>query len=147
MIVRHACREDLPAIEHLYTERAALLAESDPRLKQIAARAWLDQTPPLTWVGELDGRLMGYIAALQHVNPPVVLVDSMALDVHQNVRGLASLLLLAVREWTVAAKIERIIVLVPRFSPVEQAFWRAQQASLAPDFTPPTGYDGLQIPA
>ena len=145
MIVRRACREDLPAIEHLHSEHAALLAESDAHLKQIAARAWFDESLPLIWVGELDGRLMGYIAAMHTMNPPAVLVDSMALDAHQPVGGLASMLLAAVRAWAAASEIEQILLLVPHFSPVEQAFWRAQRASVAPDFTPPAGYDGLQI--
>lgn len=131
MLIRTAEPSDLAALRHLQHERAVLLEKSDARYKtrvvtfeSLAAR--IGGSLPVL-VGVSGEQVAGYVAAWTAHSPygdipgGVLLVDDMALDAHRYYGGLARALIQRLR--TQAP--DGLRVLVPRYAPVEQAFWRA----------------------
>jgi hypothetical protein len=121
--VRPATRDDLPAVRALWRERLTVLCQADPRF-----RPRLDDDPGpmlidrlrdgLLLVAQQDGEIVGCIGGLRCDS--VVAIDVIALDAHTYHARLGRSLVDAVRRDG-----SQVVALVPRYAPVEQAFWRA----------------------
>lgn len=141
MMIRQATDADIPALQHLYDEHAALLAQAN------AAGRPAGMAPKLTeqnrvWVGEVEGAIGGYICAIR--DDDGWLVDDMALDAHVYYPGMARALVGAVQQAARAEGQHKMVVRVPLYHPVEQAFWRALGAQPAGRPRVPA-YEWMQI--
>lgn len=141
MYIRLAADADIPALNHLYEERRALLLHGGWRIPR-AAPAWLTRDASSVWVGEADGGVVGYISVLRRAEGWVI--DQMALDAHEYHPGLARALVGVVREAARADGVAMLLVRVPSAHPVEQAFWRALGATPVGDGASPH-YQWMQL--
>ncbi len=141
MWIRLALEADVPMLQHLYTERMALLLQSDRRIASEAVE-WAGRRSGAVWVGEMDGRVGGYISVWQR--PGAWLIDHMALDAHTYFPGLARGLVSEVRNLAQNSGAESLLACVPQRHPVEQAFWRALGAKLS-DREAPAGCEWMQL--
>jgi hypothetical protein len=132
VLIRAAEPSDRAALRHLQQERAVLLIKSDARYRarivtpeSLAARIGQPGTPLL--VGVSGEQVVGYAAGWSKHSPygdlpdDTLLVDDMALDAHRYYGGLARALIQRLRDQAPGG----VRALVPRYYPVEQAFWRA----------------------
>lgn len=132
--VRPAQRDDIDAISRLSRERYAILAQADSRFMvaleaQDTLRADMQARLETggVLVAMLAGQCAGYIAG--KVTCGIGQVDHIALDAHRYYGGVGRALLVALRAWLGEQGGEGMLVKVPRYSPVEQAFWRALGAT------------------
>jgi hypothetical protein len=122
MRIRLATTADIARLRQLHDERIALLALGGWRVRDAAPVPARPQAGGL-WVGEKDGLVGGFVQARQHTCGWVI--DSMALDAHTYYPGLARQLVGTVCKEARLLGVSRLLVRVPLFHPVEQAFWRA----------------------
>jgi hypothetical protein len=134
--IRAATTDDLPCLAELWTERQIILARLDPRFDRGRPdrAAWMERIaadlcrPDAVIYLAAQDQPAGYIAGHLRpagADPSCGVVDDMALDAHTYHAGLGRGLWLALREWFAAHNVAQTIIHVPRYSPVEQAFWRA----------------------
>ena len=64
MRIRLALEADVPRLQHLYTERMALLLQSDRRMSSETVE-WTGRRAGAVWVGEIDGGVGGYVSVWQ----------------------------------------------------------------------------------
>lgn len=141
MRIRPAVELDIPALEHLYQERVALLFQSDRRIAVVPVE-WVGRSSGAVWIGEVDRQIGGYVSVQQQDD--LWLIDHMATDLHTYYPGLARALVSQVRSQGMKMGIDRIEIWVPERNPVEQAFWRALGASTT-GFAAPGGYEWMQL--
>ncbi len=144
MQTRRATPDDIPAITHLWHERMVILSQADARfeahLQQQAT--WqvrlFDGSYALLTVAEKDAAIVGYIGV--QIREAYAVICEIALDAHTYHGGLGAALLDAVQTWYATQSLDGLLVRVPRYHPVEQAFWRSKQAQEWTDIlwqTPP----------
>lgn len=142
MRIKLATDADLEMLQHIYAERVALLRQGDRRIRPDSVQ-WLDRTDGSVWVGEVDSTLAGYVSVWW---PGAVwMIDHMGLDAHTYYPGLARALVNAVREAARAQNMHEILVRVPSYDPVEQAFWRSLGAEHVRHRSAP-GYQWMRFP-
>jgi GNAT superfamily N-acetyltransferase len=134
--IRAATIDDLPGLAALWQERQIILARADPRFDRGRPdpAAWMERVAAdlcrpdaVIYLAEKD-EPAGYIAGHLHPadgDPRCGVVDEMALDAHTYHAGLGRELWRALWAWFAARGAVQTIIRVPRYSPVEQAFWRA----------------------
>lgn len=137
MEIRSATEKDLAQLEALHRERVVLLRQSDPRcdfpVENITT--WIENTDCTLYVGDQDGQVVGYIAGWVHHSPFGVLppdtglISELTLDAHKYHGGLGRTLFTTLCEWFSDQDIKQVVVVVPRYHAVEQAFWRALGAN------------------
>ena len=134
-----AIPDDLPRLVDLSQERMVVISQSDPRFGSlvIGRDQWLARIAEsvgdaayAVYVAEEGSALIGYIAGRVVVfpDPPAVrygIVDDIALDMHTYHGGLGRELFATVRDWFSEQAIELVVIRVPRYHAVEQAFWRS----------------------
>jgi ribosomal protein S18 acetylase RimI-like enzyme len=135
--IRSATPKDLAQLQALHQERIVLLRQSDPRcdfpVEKVAA--WLENTDCTLYVGEQNGEIVGYVVGwVNHspfgiLPPDTGLISELTLDAHKYHGGLGRTLFTTLCEWFSDQDIKQVIVIVPRYHAVEQAFWRALGAS------------------
>jgi len=84
---------------------------------------WLGRTDGCVWLGEAEDVVAGYVSVWWPDS--VWTIDHMGLDAHTYYPGLARALVGAVRDAARAEGAVEILVNVPSYDPVEQAFWRS----------------------
>jgi ribosomal protein S18 acetylase RimI-like enzyme len=153
--VRPAGVDDTPFLTFLRQEHTVLLQQSDQRLISLVPTDFaslLDDEAAVVLVAESDNqpaRPVGYIVGWQGrcplgmLPPAVGYIAELALDAHRYHGGAGRRLVLALKsDFARRTGIEvadlRIIVPVPRYYAVEQAFWRSLGAveDPAPLFDP-----------
>jgi ribosomal protein S18 acetylase RimI-like enzyme len=141
MQIRLATDADLAMLQRIYEERVALLAQSDRRVRPATVQ-WLGRADGCVWVGQAGGEVAGYVSVWW---PDAVwTIDHMSLDAHAYHPGLARALAAAVRDAARAQGATEILVNVPSYDPVEQAFWRSIGARNAGRRGSP-GYQWMQF--
>jgi GNAT superfamily N-acetyltransferase len=136
MEIRPAQHSDIAQLNVLYEERRILLAQSDSRMTVVPVD-W-SQRFSQGWVmvaGEENGRIIGYIAGYMinedqtedraPATPPTGVIEELALDAHKYHGGLGRQLYQRLRRTFDENGCSPILVRVPRFHAVEQAFWRS----------------------
>lgn len=141
MQITLASDADLAELQHLYDERIALLLQGDRRIRPADVQ-WLDRADGCVWVGRIDGITAGYISVWWR--DALWTVDHMALDAHTYYPGLARALVAMVRDAANAQGMTEILVNIPSYDPVEQAFWRSMGANNAERRSAP-GYQWMQV--
>lgn len=141
MQIRPAVESDVPALEHLYQERVALLFQSDRRIAAVPV-IWVGRGSGDVWIGEVDRQIGGYVSIQKQDNS--WLIDHMAIDMHTYYPGLARALVSQVCAQGPKMGFDRIGIWVPERNPVEQAFWRALGATIT-NFVAPGGYEWMQL--
>lgn len=144
MNVRPAFPHDTPSLNFLRQERAVLLQQSDPRLLPPSFAFDSALTDAAVLVGEQDSRLAGYIVGFINSSPlgnlpgGIGYIAELTLDAHRYHGGLGRILVRALNEWFRGRGANRVIVHVPRYHAVEQAFWYSVGAKEdpAPLFVP-----------
>jgi GNAT superfamily N-acetyltransferase len=128
----------MPGLADLRRERLALLSQIDSRFRAHAARieSWSERMTDLIGAGDVfvaaDGdSVTGYVTVQR---PPddatIALIDDIALDAHRYLGGVGRELVRAARANAEQWDCTVVLVRVPRFYPVEQAFWRALGARI-----------------
>lgn len=141
MRIKLADETDLAMLQRLYEERIALLVQSDRRIKPAPVQ-WLGRADGCVWIGEVDGIVAGYVSAWW---PDAFwTIDHMGLDAHSYHPGLARALVAAVWDAARAHGASGVLVNVPSYDPVEQAFWRSVGAAKAERRGSP-GYQWMQF--
>lgn len=141
MRIELATTSHLPMLQHLYDERIALLIQGDRRIKPTCVQ-WLERDDGGVWIGEIDGTVAGYVSVWW---PDAVwAIDHMGLDAHSYHPGLGRALIAAVRDAARGQGASRVLVNVPSYDPVEQAFWRSIGAASAARRGSP-GYQWMQF--
>ena len=128
MLIKLATEADLAILQRIYEERIALLFQSDRRIKPASVQ-WLGRADGCVWIGEIDGTVGGYVSVWWPNS--VWTIDHMGLDAHAYYPGLARALVATVRDLARDQGSSGILVNVPAYDPVEQAFWRSVGASTA----------------
>lgn len=142
MIIRPATLNDTAALMFLRQERLVLLQQSDARLT-----APVESLPEMladpqcrVLVGERDHQVVGYTVGYVRQSPIGVLpaatglISELTLDAHKYHGGLGRQLYAELRAWLLEQQIQHILVRVPRYHAVEQAFWRSLGAEPAEYF-------------
>lgn len=123
--------DDLPTIHALWLERMTIMSQSVPHLRRHIPSetdhlsqlgVWLKMPTAKIICGKQDNRVIGYLVATLH--DTLCLIEEMALDAHAYHRGLAKALLNTIQTAFSQPVPMPIIVRVPRYYAVEQAFWR-----------------------
>lgn len=131
-IIQPAEQDDLSSIIALWRERMMIISQSVPQLRSHIpaetdhlAHLQTCLTMPNTALLCAKGQTMtiGYILAT--LRDDQCLIAEMALDAHAYHRGLAKALLNAVQTRFMTTAPMPIVICVPRYYAVEQAFWRA----------------------
>jgi GNAT superfamily N-acetyltransferase len=152
MNIRPAVPSDLDALDALYTERQTIVAQSTPKLSPFphGTPAWLDRPNGIVLVGGTPAA--GYVSLWHtrwleaHPLPAnTALLDHMALDAHAYHPGLGRALAEAARAWAAHHQQAQLWVLVPRYDPISQAFWRAVGASPLDAAPAPLSLTGYQL--
>lgn len=134
MNIRAATINDLPCLADLLQEYQVILTQSDPRLAALLTAdrggvgllnrriVSLDGSLLLAEVacGDIGGFIVGHIRDDQ-----IGVVELLVLDAHRYHGGVGRQLWLGLRDWFLAQHVKRIIISVPRYYTVHQAFWRA----------------------
>jgi hypothetical protein len=128
MQIKLAANADLEMLQRIYEERVALLMQGDRRIRSATVK-WLDRIDGCVWIGEIDKTVAGYVSAWW--TDSVWKIDHMGLDAHTYHPGLARALVGAVRDAAYARGTREILIRVPAYDPVEQAFWRSLGAAHA----------------
>ncbi|MCU0481421.1 MAG: GNAT family N-acetyltransferase [Anaerolineae bacterium] len=134
--------DDLPTILALWSERMTIMSQSLPHLRRhIPSQAdhlaqlqtWLTLPNVKMICGRRDNRVIGYLVAI--FQDEVCVIEEMALDAHAYHRGLAKALVTTLQTIFLQPAPMPMMIRVPRYYAVEQAFWRAFGAR---DWTDPT---------
>lgn len=147
MLVRHACAEDSAALQRLYDEHFAFVHSADRRIRRRTQIAWIGREAGVVWVGEVKGRIGGYVSAWQRDDAEwghVLWIDHMALDAHEAFPGLGRELVNAARAEATGQGCRWLVAEVPRYNPIEQAFWTALGAQRTNRRGAP-GYDVMRL--
>lgn len=135
MNIRDATADNLIYLADLWHERRVILHQSDSRFDVPEKSVWIEQTEALMKRERETSRLfmaqadddatpIGYI--MGRIDPHHIgIVEDIALDAHKYHAGLGRALWLAMQQWLTEAQARQILMHVPRYHPVEQAFWRA----------------------
>lgn len=136
--IREAGPDDLALLADLWHERLMILGQADPRFRRwdYDRAAWIERTSDRLGGADfvvfvaMDGGPVGYIVGELRQGEDQILgiVREMALDAHRYHAGLGRGLWAVLRDWFTQAGAARIVVQVPRYHPVEQAFWRSAGA-------------------
>ncbi len=134
MIFRAAQLDDLKALSDLWEERRIIQAQTDPQLSIRANEKenWRARMESLisvgsaghVIVGEKEESIVGFIAG-DFIESSTGRVLDLALDAHTYHGGLGRELVAALRAWYVTQHTSTLVVCIPRFQAVEQAFWRS----------------------
>ncbi len=146
MKIRRARLADLEAAASLWYERMAMLRESASWVEfapdtmdrwRVRAKDWIDNADCAFFVAEADGRIVGMaVVTVSEGNPGLnpersgVLMQ-LAVDLHQPHSGLSGRLIVAAKSWLLSKGVSVLDVWAPASYPVEDAFWRAQGATLS----------------
>jgi GNAT superfamily N-acetyltransferase len=141
MQIKLAAETDLAMLQRLYEERIALLIQGDRRITPAPVQ-WLGRVDGCVWIGEVDDRVAGYVSVWW--SDDVWTIDHMGLDAHSYHPGLGRALVSAVRDAARAQGASGVLVNVPSYDPVEQAFWRSVGAAKAGRRGSP-GYQWMQF--
>lgn len=141
MRIKLAANPDLEMLQRIYEERVALLRQGDRRIRPATVK-WLDRIDGCVWIGEVDNAVAGYVSAWWPDS--LCMIDHMGLDAHTYYPGLARALVGAVRDAASARGTQEILVRVPSYDPVEQAFWRSLGAVHAQHRSAP-GYQWMRF--
>lgn len=137
---RIAFPTDFAAMYALWYDRAALLIQVDPRalLPDQVEQRWMQHYHRLVSAERVRiavaveaERVIGYAVGRWDEDAMLVReaeIELMAIDLHAPHRGAARALVGMLRAWFTTEGVSRILVRVPRYSAVEQAFWHAQGA-------------------
>lgn len=123
----------------LWEERRVIQAQADARLAITTGEReqWQNQLT-LTLsdavlgtviVAAQDGDISGFVYGVPDEKGAGCICD-LVLDAHTYHGGLGRLLVAAIREWFVAHDLVPLVVCVPRYHAVEQAFWRSMGAQV-----------------
>lgn len=131
MNIRQPTAEDIQELSRLMDERQHLLAQMDKRFSMTNADAikqkldsYLIDANNVIFVAEEVHHLVGFIVGI--VKPDGIgVIAEMVLDAHFYHGGLGRILVQAIRKYFEENQVNQIFALVPRYHPVEQAFWRA----------------------
>lgn len=130
MNIRQAKKQDIQGLLHLWDERRNLLLQMDNRFAKMDVNtakdtllAYIDDGDTHVLVAEQDKHIIGYIVGVCQDNQTGI-IPEMALDAHAYHGGLGRELVNAIRHYFEEQSITHILALVPRYHPVEQAFWR-----------------------
>jgi hypothetical protein len=145
-MLRPANSADLNRVVDLWYERTVILSKSDRRFAahlagedggrsaRIAEMAKRINNPAQAVIvaeciaGTRNADLAGYVTGCLQANNSGELygvVDELVLDMHVYYGGLARMLWKALHEWFEQHDAICLFFSVPRYSPVEQAFWRS----------------------
>lgn len=146
MKIRRARVADLEAAAELWYQRMAMLRESASWIKfapdaidswSRRAMMWLDDAEVAFHVAEADERIIGLaVVADKEAEPGLrparigVLLE-IAVDLHHPHTGLSGRLLEVAKSWLRSRDIAILEIAAPANYPVEDAFWRAQDAVLS----------------
>lgn len=146
MKIRTATTADLPRLADVWQEHMVILGQADPRFagREQNREQWISKTTCrinardcMVFVAQVGDDLAGYIAACARADHCGV-VDELALDAHTYHGGLGRGLWSALRIWFAERDgVEQILIHVPRYDVVGQAFWRALGATERTDDTCP----------
>lgn len=111
-----------------------ILSQSDERFRQyidysdswagrIRSRIEAEDAVVLVGVNEDMQQVVGFLTGT--ISDGYGAIDDIALDAHRYHGGLGRALFDAARQWFTERSVETLVVRVPRYHPVEQAFWRA----------------------
>lgn len=130
---RQATTDDLTHIQHLAREQRQLEHHLDPRLRLLPDEATADGLQAAVmdgsvWVAMVDNVCRGFIWLRDEGQ--VLHVVYMVLDAHYEGRGIGTALFDVARSVAQAQDASAITAYVPRSIAVQQAFWRAQSASV-----------------
>ncbi len=137
MNIHRVTAAHLPQIQGLRDEHGVLLRQSNARhaLPPLNNEEdWLHNPNCGVFVGvpqPTDSWVAGYIIAWARQSPfgelpeNTGLITELVLDAHRYYGGLGRALVDAGRAWLTEQECQGVAALVPRFRPVEQAFWRA----------------------
>lgn len=128
VLIRAATAADVEAIAHLRTERHELLRQSDRRfvIPADAPESWLEDPHAHILIAEVSQRIVAYGRAYTGQSPlgavpeHHVMLLEMALDAHRYYGGTGSAMVKTLRSLK-----PTLLVAVPRYHAVEQAFWLA----------------------
>lgn len=141
-LIRYPTVDDLPTILALWLERMTIISQSVPHLRRhIPSEAdhlaqletWLHLPTAKVICGKQGNRVIGYLVAT--LQDEMCVIEEMALDAHAYHRGLAKALMNTLQTTFLQQTPLPIVIRVPRYYAVEQAFWRAFGAR---DWTDPT---------
>lgn len=146
MKIRRAREPDIEAAAVLWYERMALLRESASwiefapdamnRWRQRAER-WLEDAECAFFVAEADGQIAGLAVVTTREGDPGVsperngVLMQLAVDLHHAHSGLSGRLVEAAKCWLLLKDVSVLDICAPACYPVEDAFWRAQGATLS----------------
>jgi len=141
--IRRANSADIPGLARLWQEKMTVQQQSNRRYRMApdaaarwsqAAALYLDDPLAAVFVAQRGNELVGYVVLRCEASPPGLLpeqigkVVDMAVGLHSDQNGLGRRLWDSARSWFTAQSLTRVEAHVPRFMPVEQAFWRAMGA-------------------
>ncbi len=129
MDIRPAIPDDSPILSHLQYEYRVILSQFDPRFATSVQQH--TDWPQLIWnkasavlVGlDKSEAIAGYICG--HIDTATGVMDEMVLDAHQYHSSLGRLLWQHLQAWFHKQNAMKHRIHIPRYHPVEQAFWRA----------------------
>ncbi len=147
MEIRRARVDDLAAAAALWYERMAMLRESaswvvfaPDAIDRWHGRAldWIDDKDDCAFfVAAADGRILGMAVVTTSDGQPGLQPErngvllQLAVDLHQPHSGLSGRLLEAAKSWLRSKGVLNLDICAPANYPVEDAFWRAQGATLS----------------
>ena len=146
MEIRRARVDDLEAAAALWYERMAMLRESASWVEfapdaidrwRVRAKDWINDPDCAFFVAEADGRIVGMaVVTTSEGNPGLYpersgVLMQLAVDLHQPHSGLSGRLFEAAKTWLRSKGVSNLKVCAPANYPVEDAFWRAQGATLS----------------
>jgi len=132
MLIRSALADDIDKLIHLWSERVNLLAQADKRFASTSymedvlgqqIQAYLNNQNSIIFVALADDDVGGFVVA--EILNNYGIIHEMALDAHQYHGGMGRGLVKHSRQHFLKRNVKQIIIKVPRFHPVEQAFWLA----------------------
>lgn len=135
--IRSPKNSDKQQIEQLRQEREVLLQQVTPHSNDphLTLAQILANPNTKVWIAVHDDQVAGYIVSWYKSSPygelhaTDIIIDELVLDIHQYHKQVADQLLqITLDYYKQTAEIENIYIYVPRYLPVEQAFWRAKHA-------------------
>jgi GNAT superfamily N-acetyltransferase len=135
MTIRPAQPDDIDRINALFRERITILAQADARFRPLlhTSGGWREGIEEGIHDGRVfvaqdtSGDVIGYIACI--AVDGIGVIPQIALDAHTYHGGVGRDLFRAAQQWFDEQAITTVAVGVPRFHPVEQAFWRGLGAT------------------